>query len=176
MKNSKNRWLLSVIAILLLAFPGCGGSKQKSAEQAATPKPAAESPEPTSAASTPAEHGGDSEGSEAEAAIVIPGTVPEIWQAVQGERKELADVIAAGKLDHVHHIAFRIRDLIAALPQHSSLPPEATTRLTDGITRIKQLTASLDEAGDAGNAAEVKTLNDRFNAVIEQTQGLYAAH
>lgn len=176
MKNPKNQWHLILIAALLLAVPGCGGSKQKSAEQSATPKPVAESPEPTPVTPPPAEHHADSEGSEAGAAIAIPGSVPEIWQAVQGERKELADVIAAGKLDQVHHIAFHIRDLIAALPQHSSLAPEATTRLMDGITRVKQLAAGLDEAGDAGNAAEVKTLNTRLNAVIEQTQGLYAAH
>lgn len=176
MKDPHNRWYLSLIAVLLLAVPGCGGSKQKAAEEGATPKPVAESPAPTPATTPPAEHHADSEGGEAGTTIAIPSSVPEIWRAVQGERKELADVIAAGKLDQVHHIAFHIRDLIAALPEHSSLSPEATTRLTDGITRIKQLAAGLDEAGDAGNAAEVRTLNDRLNAVIEQTQGLYAAH
>lgn len=165
---------LSVFGAALLITFGCGESKEKSTDERDVRKAAEDTRVKTPPAAVQTDHH-ESGAGEHESSAAIPATAADIWRAVEEERKELDAVIAAGKLDQVHSVAFHIRDLLAALPQHSSLSPEATTTLDDGITRVRQLAASLDEAGDAGRATEVAALNQRFNAVIEQVRLLFPA-
>ncbi|KXS30659.1 MAG: hypothetical protein AWT59_3217, partial [Candidatus Gallionella acididurans] len=62
---------------------------------------------------------------EAETRVQIPATSEAIWRSIDKETELLEALIQAGKFEEVHHRAFAIRDLAAALPSRSgSLPPD----------------------------------------------------
>lgn len=105
----------------------------------------------------------------------LPHSVPDIWKAVQAGRVQLDQLVTSGKLDGVHEVAFWVRDLVAALPQHSKLSKESTTRLQDSATRVAQIASALDEAGDAGDKAAVTTQLTRLDSVLQIVKGLYPA-
>ena len=58
-----------------------------------------------------------------DAATPIPATREAIWRSIDKETERLATVIQTGKLDDVHHHAFAIRDLVAALSTRSGNMP-----------------------------------------------------
>lgn len=105
----------------------------------------------------------------------LPNSVPDIWKAVQAGRLQLDQLVTSAKLDGVHEVAFWVRDLVAALPQHSKLSKESTTRLKDASTRVVQIASALDEAGDAGDKAAVTTQLTRLDGVLLIVKGLYPA-
>lgn len=105
----------------------------------------------------------------------MPSSVPELWKAVQAGRVRLDQLVAGNKLGMVHEVAFWVRDLVAELPRHSKLAPESAVRLEDSSTRVAQIAAALDEAGDAGDKAAVKTQLTRLDGVLTLIEGLYPA-
>jgi uncharacterized protein (DUF2384 family) len=108
--------------------------------------------------------------------LVIPKTLPAVWGAVVEHQKELHEVLAAKKLDEVHHHAFAVRDLVAAMPVKSTtLAAEKKTALKKSVSRVASLAKLLDEAGDAGDSAKVAGLVTKLDAELKTIEGLYPA-
>lgn len=98
------------------------------------------------------------EAGEASEAIVIPATVCEIWIKIKEKHQELYQIMADKKLAEVHKVAFAIRDYVAAMPKKSPAlsKPKMATLKTEGKL-IARLASVLDEAGDSGDVAKVKS-------------------
>ena len=126
--KSQARWsslAMVVIGIHVLAlvvigtwFLGCG---QKRTESQTTPQTAQQ------ASGEAAEHGESGE------TIKPAGTVPEIWAQIIAEREKLSAAIQNGQLKDVHHHAFGIRDLVAALAEKASVSSPGTAPKLNGL-------------------------------------------
>ena len=106
----------------------------------------------------------------ADAATTIPATSEAIWQSIDKKTEQLAAVIQAGKLDDVHHHAFAIRDLVAALSSRSgNMPIEKLTQVKANAKFVATLAARLDTAGDAkdkvATEANFQKLKDVLKAI-----------
>jgi hypothetical protein len=139
------KYILAIIAAAILSF----GSHVSAF--------ATDSENPASAA-TAYEEGKD-------ASTAIPDTAEGIWQAIDKEMEMMTKLIGAGTLENLHHHAYAVRDLFAALPDHSS------TLATDNLNAVKAdtkfiatLALRLDAAGDSkdkdGANANFKKLQD----------------
>lgn len=108
--------------------------------------------------------------------LVIPETLPMLWSAVGGHQKELHEVLAAKKLAEVHHHAFAVRDLVAAMPGKSTmLAADKKTALIKSVSRVASLAKLLDEAGDTGDSAKVATLTVKLDTELKSIEALYPA-
>ena len=108
--------------------------------------------------------------------LEIPKTLPALWNAVITHQKDLHDVLAAKKLDDVHHHAFAVRDLVAAMPVKSTmLAAEKKTALKKSVSRVASLAKLLDEAGDAGDSAKVAVLTVKLDTELKAIEELYPA-
>lgn len=106
----------------------------------------------------------------------IPKSLPAIWSAVLGHQKDLHDVLAAKKLADVHHHAFAVRDLVAAMPVKSTmLAAEKKMALKKSASRVSSLAKLLDEAGDAGDSAKVAILVVKLDTELKAIEELYPA-
>jgi hypothetical protein len=129
-----------------------------------TPAPAASTP--VAAAPTPAALAAPAAEPEA-AAQAIPDNADAIWQAIDQKSTELKASIESGSLANVHHHAFAIRDLVAALPAHSpELPPEEQAKLQGEVKFVATLADRLDQTGDAGDKAGAQANYDKLVAVL----------
>ena len=108
--------------------------------------------------------------------LQIPKTLPALWSMVAKHQKELHDVLAAKKLADVHHHAFAVRDLVAAMPDKSTtLAAEKKTTLKKSVARVTSLAKLLDEAGDAGDSAKVAGLVIKLDTELKAIEVLYPA-
>ena len=111
------------------------------------------------------------------AKIEVPKALPAVWGAILGHQKDLHDVLAAKKLDEVHHHAFAVRDLVAAMPVKSTmLAAEKKTALKKSVSRVSSLAKLLDEAGDAGDSVKVAALTVKLDAELKSIEALYPAN
>lgn len=102
------------------------------------------------------------------AATTIPDSADAIWLAINQKSAELKATIANGDMKDVHHQAFAIRDLVAALPSHSpTLLAEDATKLQNEIKFVSTLADRLDTSGDAGDRAESQANYDKLVAVLD---------
>ena len=86
----------------------------------------------------------------AEAPVAIPATAPAIWQAIDQQTAALGQAIQTGAFGEVHHRAYAIRDLVLALPVHSSaLPPDKLAKVKANLPFVATLAQRLDVTGDA---------------------------
>ncbi len=181
--------VVPVLAILLTSswavLAGCGGSGQSNSQKttggspAKQEKPAAPAPPPDDHAAAGHEEAGKGDSHHHDASSDhggMPSTLPGIWAEVEEERGKLGNVIAAGQLDKVHVIAFRVRDLVGAMPHHSGnhlTGKEAP--MDDAVTRVSQIAALLDQYGDAGDAPSTQAQKARFDQVLDYIKSLYPA-
>lgn len=87
-----------------------------------------------------------------QAATAIPATAAEIWTKIDAEVAALDKTVASGALDEVHHYAFAIRELVAALPERSkSLPADKLAKVQSNVKFVATLAQRLDAAGDAND-------------------------
>jgi hypothetical protein len=108
--------------------------------------------------------------------LIVPKTLSAVWSAVVEHQMELHEVLAAKKLEDVHHHAFAVRDLVAALPTKASgLTAEKKTALNKSISRVASLAKLLDEAGDGGDSAKVASLVVKLDAELKAIEALYPA-
>ena len=155
---------LGTALVLISALAGCKANQ--SSDTASTPAaPTAEAP---AATPMPAEPAAATTAPEADATpTAIPDTADGIWQAIDKHRVELKATIERGSLGEVHHHAFAIRDLVAALPAHSpTLPAEDQAKLADDVKFVATLASRLDETGDAGDKAGSQANYDKLVAVL----------
>lgn len=88
------------------------------------------------------------------APVQIPATSEAIWRSIDKETAILDTLIRTGKLVELHHHAFAIRDLVAALPSHSgTLPTEKIAQIKASSKYVATLAERLDVAGDANDKA-----------------------
>ena len=155
---------LGTTLVLISALAGCKANQ--SSDTASTPSAA--TAEASAATPMPAEPASTTTASEADATpMAIPDTADAIWQAIDKHRAELKTTIESGSLGEVHHHAFAIRDLVAALPAHSpTLPAEDQAKLAGDVKFVATLASRLDETGDAGDKAGSQANYDKLVVVL----------
>ena len=110
---------------------------------------------------------GHTAGTPTEAAI--PATADAIWLVIDQKRAALRAAIEANQLDQVHHLAFAIRDHIAALPARTSKQSDEDKAKLDGeIGFVATLADRLDQAGDSGDQASARENFDKLDQVLER--------
>ena len=108
------------------------------------------------------------EAEQASAPTAIPDSADGIWLAINQHSGELKTMIASGQLKQVHHHAFAIRDLVAALPAASpTLPAEDKAKLESEVKFVTTLADRLDETGDTGDQAGSQANYDKLVTVLD---------
>ena len=84
------------------------------------------------------------------APMQVPATSAAIWQALDQQSAALNKAIQTGLFAEVHHRAFAIRDLVAALPARSgALPADKLAQVKTNAGYVATLAQRLDATGDA---------------------------
>ena len=136
-------------------------------DTASTAPEAAANAEPTTAPMPEATPAPAMEAEEADAQTAIPDSADAIWLAINQHSGELKTTIATGELKQVHHHAFAIRDLVAALPAHSpTLPADDQAKLEGEVKFVTTLADRLDETGDAADRAGAQANYDKLVTVL----------
>ncbi|OIQ96390.1 hypothetical protein GALL_215480 [mine drainage metagenome] len=100
--------------------------------------------------------------------VRIPATSAAIWQAIDKETAILDTLMQTGKLEELHHHAFAIRDLVAALPSHSgSLPAGKVAQIKTSGKYVATLAERLDAAGDAKDKAAATSNLRKLKEVLK---------
>jgi len=108
------------------------------------------------------------------AAVAIPDTPAAIWQLIDQETAETTKAIQTGALKDLHHHAYTIRDLVAALPDHSSsLPADKVTKVKADAKFVATLAQRLDAAGDSNNKSASVSNFDKLKDVLKQIRANY---
>jgi len=103
----------------------------------------------------------------AEAQVKIPATSQAIWQSIDKETEQLATLIQTGKFEEVHHHAFAIRDLVAALPSRSgALPADKVAQVKANGKFVATLAERLDATGDAKDKAGTESNFRKLKGVL----------
>ncbi|MBI3344024.1 MAG: transporter [Gammaproteobacteria bacterium] len=111
-----------------------------------------------------------------EAKVEIPTTAEAIWQSIDKRTEELARVIETGKLDEVHHHAFAIRDLVAALPARSgALPADKLAKVKTNSQFVATLAERLDASGDAKDKAGTESNFQKLQKVLKSIRENYSS-
>lgn len=111
-----------------------------------------------------------------EAKVEIPTTADAIWQTIDKESQELSQIIEAGKLDEVHHHAFAIRDLVAALPARSgALPADKLAKVKTNSQFVVTLAERLDASGDAKDKAGTESNFQKLQKVLKSIRENYSS-
>ena len=108
------------------------------------------------------------------ATAAIPSTVTLIWQSVDKETDETAKAIQTGALGDLHHHAFAIRDLVAALPERSKdLPAAKLEKIKADGKFVATLAGRLDAAGDSNNKAASVSNFEKLKEVLKSIRSNY---
>ncbi len=111
---------------------------------------------------------------ESGAATVIPTTPAGIWAAIDKESDEITKAIAVGRLQVLHHHAFAIRDLVAALPERSpTLPAADLPKVKADVKFVATLAERLDAAGDSNDKTESVSNFNKLKAILSSLHALY---
>lgn len=114
-----------------------------------------------------AAHASDANPHDTSSQIAIPDNLTAIWQAIDAQTAALQHSLDNGTLADVHHQAYAIRDLVAALPAHSGdLDAQHRGALDNGIKFVNILAQRLDAAGDSKDAAAVRSNYDKLQNVL----------
>lgn len=112
----------------------------------------------------------------AEEKVSIPATSDAIWPSIDKETEQLAAVIQSGRLEEVHHHAFAIRDLVAALPAKSaSLGPDKVAQVKANVKFVNTLAERLDATGDAKDKAGTEANFQKLKTVLKTIRSSYSA-
>ena len=104
----------------------------------------------------------------------IPDTPAAIWQLIDQEAEETTKAIQSGALKDLHHHAYTIRDLVAALPDHSgSLPADKVTKVKADAKFVATLAQRLDAAGDSNNKAASISNFDKLKDMLKTIRANY---
>jgi hypothetical protein len=162
MKNFTMKTLSSSL-VLIAILTGCKDNQAPNTATVESPPavevPAAAPTEPASETTT--------EATKTAEATPIPDTADAIWLAIDQKKTELKAAIDSGSLDKVHHQAFAIRDLVAALPSKSpALAAEDQTKLENEVKFVTTLADRLDETGDANDKVGTQENYDKLVTVL----------
>ena len=155
---------LAASLVVAVALAGC---TSKAPENTSETPPAPASGPASPVVASPAVASSPAESEAAEAPPAIPETADGIWKAIDQQSADLKATIQSGDLKEVHHKAFAIRDLVAALPSHSpKLTPDDQTKLQGEVKFVATLADRLDAAGDSGDKAGAQDNYDKLVAVL----------
>jgi hypothetical protein len=88
--------------------------------------------------------------------------------------KTISKTINSDKLGEVHHYAFAIRDLVDALPEHSSqLSADKLDQVKANVKYVDTLAQRLDANGDANDKDGVKTNATKLQKLLESIRSNY---
>lgn len=151
-----------ILGLSLIIVGSLAACKNNEAPAASTDQtPVAEAPAATIPAEAPAP------AAEASTPTSIPDSADGTWMAIDKQSAELKTAIDGNNLKGVHHTAFAIRDLVAALPERSpTLSGEDKIKLENEIKFVSTLADRLDETGDAGDQAGSKANYEKLAAVL----------
>lgn len=156
---------LSIIASLVLlgGVNGCG-SRSLAAHDESTATSAPKAAAPTTPV-TP----------ESELPIQIPaGDAAAIWRVIDQKTTELDTTVQSGSLGEVHHIAFAIRDLVAALQSRSTgLAADQQIKVNNDVKFVATIADRLDASGDANDRAATQANFDKLTAVLKDLRTNY---
>ena len=111
---------------------------------------------------------------ESAAKMTIPATSDAIWKAIDAQSAELKKTIDGGALEEVHHHAFAIRDLAAALPERSAgMAADKLGKVKGGVKFVATLAQRLDASGDAKDAAGTRQNYAKLLTVLESMRANY---
>jgi hypothetical protein len=106
--------------------------------------------------------------------VQIPATSAAIWRSIDKETELLDALIQASKFEEVHHRAFAIRDLVAALPVRSgSLPPDKLAQVKTNVQFVATLAQRLDATGDAKDKAGTESNFKKLQGVLSAIRADY---
>jgi len=106
--------------------------------------------------------------------VKIPATVPAIWKAIDEQVAMLDKVINNNQLDKVHHHAFAIRDLVAALPQHSqALPAKQLATVKSYTKHVATVAKRLDASGDSNDKSGTVANFKKLKKLLSVLRGYY---
>lgn len=109
-----------------------------------------------------------------EAKTVIPATSDAIWLSIDKETEQLATLIQGNKLEEVHHHAFAIRDLVAALPARSaSLGADKLAAVKTNSKFVAALAERMDATGDAKDKAGTAANLEKLKGVLKTIRSSY---
>lgn len=108
------------------------------------------------------------------AQVQIPASSAGIWQAIDEEVEQLDVLIRSGKFEEVHHHAYAIRDLAAALPARSaSLPADKLAQVKANNKFVATLAGRLDATGDAKDKAGTGSNFEKLKSVLKALRANY---
>jgi hypothetical protein len=100
-------------------------------------------------------------------------TVGELWRGVNTHEAELRRLVQAKELGKIHEAAFTLRDLVAAMPDQSALPPERLAKLRGNVKYVAILAERIDAAGDANDQAATERNVTQLQSVLAAIEALY---
>ena len=103
--------------------------------------------------------------------VAIPATVPAIWTEINKHQTELTQVVQTKKLAEVHHHAYAIRDLVAALPAKAAADKKA--RVEGASKNMASLADKLDAAGDNNKQADAEAGLKQLDALLKQLKAQF---
>lgn len=105
-----------------------------------------------------------------ETSVQMPATRAALWQAIDQQTADLTKAIQTGVFAEVHHHAFAIRDLVAALPARpGALPAGRLAQVKINAGYVATLAQRLDATGDAkdkvGTESNFRKLQQILSAI-----------
>ena len=165
--NTRTLTILASSLALTAGISGCGPRSTDAGQNTAAPTATAETPKTEAPkAEAPAE---------AETPTQIPaGGADVVWQAIDQKNAELETAIHSGSLGEVHHMAFAIRDLVAALPVRSSaLSADQKSKVQASVKFVATLSERLDASGDANDKAGAQDNYSKLSGVLKDLRANY---
>lgn len=101
-----------------------------------------------------------------------PSAVIEKWQSIESDQEHLKEIIQSGDLDNVHEVAFKIRDMVKALPD-TTLSADQKIVFKSLLTEVEEEASLLDEYGDAGNKVKAQDEFEKFKKTLLSVRNLY---
>ena len=110
-----------------------------------------------------------------DATVPIPATSSAIWLAIGQQVAVLNKAIQTEIFDEVHHSAFAIRDLVAALPARSgSLSHDKLAQVKKNVQFVATLAQRLDVTGDAKDKAGAESNFKKLQGVLSAIRADYS--
>jgi hypothetical protein len=165
--NTRTLTILASSLALVGGISGCGPRSTDASQNAASPAAAVEAPKAEAPkAEAPAE---------AETPTQIPaGGADVVWQAIDQKSAELETAIKSGSLGEVHHMAFAIRDLVAALPERSgALSADQQSKVQGSVKFVATLADRLDVSGDANDKAAAQADYEKLAGILKDMRANY---
>ena len=109
-----------------------------------------------------------------DAQMQIPASSAGIWQEIDKEVGQLDALIRSGKFEEVHHHAYAIRDLVAALPARSgSMSADKLAQVKSNSKFVATLAERLDTTGDAKDKAGTESNFQKLKTVLTTIRANY---